>query len=186
MDRILEYFGGVDPLALYGAATGSIGLVFGSIAAFNALFDRPFIRIKGYLQNLSGLNVQQVEVALINSGRRKAVCYPPYLRVFDRRARCFVSTVPAQFWMDGRGWVENGDFDSTRPSMPFALAEYESELYMFNVNSHQVPLWVSVTDSLRRTRSASIRLGKIRYICYRFAVALKRSKALSKANSLSA
>ena len=185
MGKLLEYLFKAEPLALYGALTGTIGLLFGSIAAFNALYDRPWLRLKAYLQVVKFQKVEgrRVEVALFNSGRRKAVCYPPHLRVYDRTHRRFLSISPAEQWFDGHGWAEDPERSETHVATPLALAEYASELYLFNLQPDYVPLWAGVTDSLLRTTRAGIRFGRLRYLLCRIAVTVnppkqpKRSKA---------
>jgi hypothetical protein len=175
MQQLVEFFAHADPLALYGALTGTFALLFGAINAFNAFFDRPFLRISARIhQDRTVPHKRSVVVTLRNVGRRKARCYVPELCVADRKLKRLLAKLPDELWDDSHGWYPNESRDHGVMPQVLTMDEYASEVYSFDLHEGYRPLWVAVFDTLQRRTRRIFLFGRTRSTFYGLVFALYR------------
>ena len=166
------------PLALYGAITGTIAIVFSAISAYNNLKDRPWLRLRfrvliprhGRIEPSS----RHVIVDLSNVGRRPALAYPPAIEYVTSSWDRLVTHSPDEVWKVGFNWIpipntgEPPDLDK--------IEEYETYTYLYRLPSNAKLVRVRVTDSLERRKTKYTFMGSLWLNVFRLRQLLQASR----------
>jgi hypothetical protein len=137
-----------DALTFYGAITSTVALVFGSIGAWNALMDRPWLKLRFRVSTSKSAKVTAV-IDVANHGRRRALVFPPVAECVSAKGKRVTHTAE-EVWEEGHGWEPLQGAGHT--DVPLAIDERTSRSFLIYLQPQETVLWVYVTDMLNKTK----------------------------------
>ena len=165
-----------DPLAVYGAVTATVALLFAAIGAYNQLRDRPWLRLRFRIvparHGFVSPGLKHVISDISNVGRRRALIYPPLLRYINRARKELAAGSPAEKWEDGAAWIPIDDTGD--PPILVQLDEFATTTYLHHLDAGNRVIRLDVHDSLNRRRSRYARFGRLFLLQWRLRTSLTR------------
>jgi hypothetical protein len=99
----------------------------------------------------------------------------PTLKVANSKTKRFAAVDPDEIWADGHAWYPNELGQIGYPEIPTTLTAYDSNPYSFKLDDRYQLLWVTLADTLQRSRRSYFILGPIKFLFFLLMFWINRS-----------